>query len=686
MIGNVAFREIFDVAADAMFILDQDGLILEVNQIAYEQLGYTKAEMVGRAIADFVPPPLAAATRDRLANVRKHGYLIYESAMVRKDGSVLPVEIGNKVIEHAGGNSYYGVARDISERKRLDQALKESEARFRTLSEDAPEAIVIHDLDTGKFIDATTSAERLFACERDEILQHGPEYFFAPDQPEGTPSIASIQERGQRILAGEQMKFERLIRNGKGQDIFCEVRLVRLPSANANLIRASYLDITERKMAADKIEHLAFYDSLTDLPNRRLMLDRLDQALIASNRSAKFGVLMILDLDNFKAINDTKGHDVGDRLLIEVAHRIVSSVRPEDTVSRLGGDEYVVLVEALGPDETLAASRAEMIAEKIRIALTQPYALYRGEPAQHSTSSIGVTLFRGNELAIDILLKQADMALYQAKGAGRNTIRFFNPAMQAVIESRSRMEAALRNGLQNGEFQLHYQPKVDQEGRTNGAEALLRWMSADQGQVSPVNFIPLAENTGIIIPLGLWVMQTACAQLKAWSESPGTCDLQISINVSARQFHEANFVGQVFDSLKQSGANPKLLKLELTESVVLEDVEDVITRMQQIKALGVTFSLDDFGTGFSSLSYLKRLPLDEVKIDQSFVRDVTSDANDAAIVRAIIAMSRSLGIQVIAEGVETEEQLHFLKENGCMNFQGYLFGKPMQIEELNRLL
>lgn len=295
-----------------------------------------------------------------------------------------------------------------------------------------------------------------------------------------------------------------------------------------------------------------------------------------------------------------------------------------------------------------------------------------------------MTLFRGNKHAVDVVLKQADMALYQAKGAGRNTIRFFNPAMQAAIESRARMEAALRNGLQNGEFQLYYQPKVNQDRRANGAEALLRWMSPDQVQVSPAEFIPLAESTGLIIPLGLWVMQTTCAQLKAWSESPGTRDLQISINVSARQFHDPIFVGQVFDSLKQSGANPKLLKLELTESVVLEDVEDVITRMQEIKALGVTFSLDDFGTGFSSLSYLKRLPLDEVKIDQSFVRDIISDPNDAAIVRAIIAISRSLDIQVIAEGVETEEQLRFLKENGCANFQGYLFGRPMPIGDWDR--
>jgi len=448
----------------------------------------------------------------------------------------------------------------------------------------------------------------------------------------------------------------------------------------------TFIDITERKLAEEQIWNLAYFDSLTKLPNRRLLMDRLGQALIASNRSKEFGALMILDLDNFKALNDTQGHDVGDQLLIEVARRIVASARQEDTVSRLGGDEYVVMVESLGPDQTSAAKQAEVIAEKIRCALNLPYATSRYGQAHHSTSSIGVTLFQGQDNSIDVLLKQADVALYQAKGAGRNAIRFFNPEMQAAIDSRSAMEAAMRNGLLQGEFQLFYQPQIDQDGQLTGAEGLLRWFPANQAPISPAQFIPIAEDTSLIIPLGLWVMQTACAQLKAWAESPRTRDLQIAINVSARQFRQPDFVKQVRESLEQSGANPALLKLELTESLVLDNVEAIIERMQQIKALGVTFSLDDFGTGFSSLSYLKRLPLDQVKIDQSFVRDITSDPNDAAIVRAIIAMSQSLGIRVIAEGVETETQLDFLKSSGCMNYQGYLFGKPMPIQEWGQFL
>jgi len=448
----------------------------------------------------------------------------------------------------------------------------------------------------------------------------------------------------------------------------------------------TFVDISERKRAEAQIRNLAYYDPLTQLPNRRLLLDRLGHALVASNRTHEFGFLMIMDLDNFKVLNDTQGHDVGDRLLIEVAQRLLASAREEDTVSRLGGDEYVVMVEHLGTDMTAAIIKAEMIAEKIHRELNLPYTISPNRPPHHSTPSIGLTLFCGQALSVETLLKQADVALYQAKGAGRNTIRFFNPEMQAAIDSRSAMENAMREGMQQGEFQLFYQPQIDHEGKLVGAETLSRWFPKDREPISPAQFIPLAEETALIIPLGLWVMQTACAQLKAWENTPATCGLQIAINVSALQFHQPDFVEQLQSCLQHSGANPALLKLELTESVVLKNIEDMISRMLQIKALGVAFSLDDFGTGFSSLSYLKRLPLDQIKIDQSFVRDVTGDTNDAAIVRAIIAMSHSLGMQVIAEGVETRAQLNFLKDNGCLLYQGYLFARPMPITEWGRFL
>lgn len=425
---------------------------------------------------------------------------------------------------------------------------------------------------------------------------------------------------------------------------------------------------------------LAFYDPLTGLPNRRLLVDRLGHAVIASKRNGEYGAVMILDLDNFKVLNDSQGHDAGDRLLIAVGQRITVFLRQDDTVSRLGGDEFVIIVESLSESETYAAARAEAVAEKIRRSFAQPFVVSSVADAYHTTPSIGVTLFRGTDVSIDALLKQADVALYQAKDAGRDSIRFFNPKMQAAIDYRANLEMALRKGLEQGEFQLYYQPKVDVNGTITGAEALLRWLPKGRPQVSPAHFIPLAEESGLIVQIGNWVLDTACAQLKAWESAPFG-HLTISINVSTRQFMQDDFVDQICRSILKHNINPARLQLELTESVVADKIDLIIDRMQRIRRLGIGFSLDDFGTGYSSLTYLKKLPLDLIKIDQSFVRDLMTDPNDAAIVTAIIAMSRSLGFDVIAEGVETESQRDFLRESGCLNYQGYLFGKPMPIGE-----
>jgi diguanylate cyclase (GGDEF)-like protein/PAS domain S-box-containing protein len=443
----------------------------------------------------------------------------------------------------------------------------------------------------------------------------------------------------------------------------------------------SFRDITERKRSEERINQLAYFDPLTGLPNRRLLMDRLGQALVASERSREYGALMVLDLDNFKTLNDTQGHDVGDRLLVEVAGRLAASVRKEDSVSRLGGDEYVVMVEGLGTAEAAAARQAEMIADKIRAALYAPYEVSGNDQLHHGSASIGLTLFLGKGQAMETLMKQADVALYQAKDAGRNAIRFFSPEMQAAIDARSAMETALRQGMSRGELRLFFQPQVDSAGRLIGAEALLRWFPVGGAMVPPGDFIPMAEETGLILPIGRWVLDAACAQLKRWQDGEGTRHLHLSVNVSARQFHQPDFVDQVRGALAESGADPAGLQLELTESVVLSPLRDVVERMQQLDALGVGFSLDDFGTGYSSLSYLKRLPLKQIKVDQSFVRDIASDPNDAAIVRAILAMARTLGLQAIAEGVETEAQRDFLRESGCSAFQGYLFGRPVPIEE-----
>ncbi len=442
-----------------------------------------------------------------------------------------------------------------------------------------------------------------------------------------------------------------------------------------------YTDITARKQAEEQIRNLAYFDPLTMLPNRRFLMDRLRQSLAGSVRNRQYGALLMLDLDNFKDLNDTQGHDVGDSLLTQVGDRLKESTRKTDTIARLGGDEYVVIAELLGADEASAALHAKQIAEKVHAALIHPYILKEGTFTHYSTSSIGVTLFLGEESSVDVLLKQADVALYQAKSAGRNAIRFFNAAMQTSIDERARMATGLRNALEQGELQLYYQPQVNSDGRLIGAEALLRWIPRESAPISPGVFIPLAEETGLILPIGAWVFEQACNQLKQWESRAETRDLTLAVNVSALQFRQPDFVEQVSRQIAKYEIDPTKLKLELTESVVLAHIDDVIERMHQLKALGLAFSLDDFGTGFSSLSYLKRLPLDQIKIDQSFVRDILLDQNDAAIVRAILAITQSLGLNVIAEGVEEDAQRTFLRDHGCENFQGYLFGRPMPLEE-----
>jgi diguanylate cyclase (GGDEF)-like protein/PAS domain S-box-containing protein len=442
------------------------------------------------------------------------------------------------------------------------------------------------------------------------------------------------------------------------------------------------MDITDRKRAEQEIERLAFYDALTGLPNRRLLLDRLQRSIAAGQRTKAQGALLFIDLDNFKDLNDTLGHDMGDQLLSQVAARLVGCVRETDTVSRFGGDEFVVMLENLSTDLSQAAAQAEVVADKLLASLNQPFELDGGQ--HYSTPSIGITLFGEQRLTVDELLKRADLAMYQAKAAGRNTQRFFDPDMQAAVNARSNLEADLRQGLAREEIHVHYQPVVDHNGKLVGAEALARWRHPQRGMISPADFIPLAEQTGLILPLGQTVLHTACSQLAQWAQNPATAHLSLSVNVSARQFRQPGFAAQVLGTLKACQADPRKLKLELTESLLLGDIEDTIERMEQLKKEGVGFALDDFGTGYSSLSYLKRLPLDQVKIDQSFVRDVLSDPNDAAIVRTILALAKSLDLEVVAEGVETAGQLGFLRLHGCEGFQGYLFGRPLPLDVLER--
>ena len=446
----------------------------------------------------------------------------------------------------------------------------------------------------------------------------------------------------------------------------------------------TYHDVTALRRASAEIETLAFYDALTGLPNRRLLLDRLTQATVAAARSGQLGALLFLDLDHFKVVNDTLGHEVGDLLLQQVAQRLKACVRDADTVARLGGDEFVVMLKDLSHEQQHAAQLARHIGEKMLLSLDQPYVL--GDHLCRSSCSLGATLFGADMQSAAELLKQADIAMYQVKAQRGNALCFFDPQMQAAISDRAQLETDLRTALERGEFELYYQPQFALDGSMVGAEALLRWRHPVRGLVPPVEFIVVAEESELIVPMGTWVLRTACEQLAAWQQDARCCELQLSVNVSARQFRQGDFVQQVTDTILDTGIAPRLLKLELTESLMLDNVDDCIAKMSLLKATGIQFSVDDFGTGYSSLAYLTRLPLDQLKIDQSFVRNLGVRRTDGLIVQTIIGMARSLGLEVIAEGVETVLQKELLSQYGCALYQGYLFGKPAPVEVLQALL
>ena len=439
-------------------------------------------------------------------------------------------------------------------------------------------------------------------------------------------------------------------------------------------------DIGERKAAQQTIQQMAFYDALTGLPNRRFLMEKLQQASAACRRYRHQNALLFIDLDNFKLINDTLGHAQGDILLQQVGNRIATCMRQTDVLARLGGDEFVVLLEHLDSDATLAAVHAEIVGEKIRALLNQNYRLNSYD--YQVTASIGISLLNADvQMECEDLLQQADTAMFQAKAGGRNTIRFFDPEMSQTVLARARLEKDFRAAIALSQFILYYQPQVDLRGQLVGAEALVRWLHPERGMVSPAEFIPLAEETGLILPLGAWVLEDACKRLALWAMMPKMHDLSVAVNVSARQFRQKSFVSDVLAVLARTGARPSHLKLELTEGLLLENIEETIEKMTLLQSSGVAFSLDDFGTGYSSLSYLKRLPLNQLKIDQSFVRDILIDPNDAAISKMVITLASTLGLQVIAEGVETREQRDFLATQGCDHYQGYFFGRPLPAEE-----
>lgn len=671
-------------APDAVLITEQDGRIVYVNDNVVDLLGYERHELYEMTVFDLVPEDWRERYREgskRIVNERKRH--VMEVRLVKRDGGRIPMEL-NAVLLPNG--RLYGSCRDIRDRKAAERALHDSQRQLQMFMDTIAEGMYGVDSE-GRCIFVNKALLRILGFDSvQELLGKNLHEIIHYAHPDGS-----------HYPSGECLAYQAYIRNEpthSADEVFWRkdgtpvaVEYWSQPMLqNGRVIGAvvTFLDITERKQSERDIHRLAFYDPLTQLPNRRLLLERALQALAVSARSGRCGALMLLDLDDFKKVNDSKGHDVGDLLLCEVARRLRQAVREGDAVARLGGDEFVVVLEELSANTSEAAAQAETVAEKIRDALNEPYLLQGNR--HHISPSIGVVLYRGHQEAIESLLKFADIAMYQSKQAGRNTIRFYDPVMQAAIDNRLELEGELDIAIREQQLQLYYQVQVDARQHPLGAEVLMRWKHPQRGLVSPAEFIPLAEETGQIVAMGLWALRTACLQLKAWQQNALTRDLTLAVNVSAKQFCKADFVDQVRRVLLETGVRPSLLKLELTESTVLLDMEDAIAKMREIKLMGISFSMDDFGTGYSSLQYLKRLPLDQIKIDHSFVRDIASDPNDAAIVQTIIVMTQALGLNVIAEGVETREQLAFLELRGCQSFQGYLFGRPLPLEEFEALL
>jgi diguanylate cyclase (GGDEF)-like protein/PAS domain S-box-containing protein len=568
--------------------------------------------------------------------------------------------------------------RQLDAVRRTNEVLRQSELKFATAFASSPVTVSIATLEEGRILEVNPNFERDFGWSRAEVLGRTAVEVGLWQASGQRAEFSDLLRRQGRVVNYETMWLHK---NGSLRQISVSGVIVDIDGASC--ILAYTTDITERKEAEEQIQRLAFYDPLTSLPNRRLLMDRLGHAMAACVRHQQTGALLFIDLDNFKTLNDTHGHDKGDLLLKEVASRLMDCVREGDTVARLGGDEFVVMLEDLSgkPDE--AARQAEVVGRKVLATLNEHYDI---APLRvHSTPSVGITLFGAQHENIEEPIKRADLAMYQAKSAGRNTLRFFDPRMQAMVSARAEMERDLRLALQLGQFSLHFQPQVQRAGEVCGVEALLRWQHPQRGAVPPGEFIPVAEETGLILPLGDDILRQACEQLARWADQPDMAHLTLSVNVSPRQFQQDNFVARVLGVLDRTGAPAQQLKLELTESLLITNVDEVIAKMDAIKARGVGFSLDDFGTGYSSLSYLKRLPLDQLKIDQGFVRDILVDPNDAAIARMVVVLAESLGLEVMAEGVETPEQQQALQAQGCHAYQGYLYSHPLPVEEFEAL-
>ena len=689
------FQALFEQAAVGVVQVEAaSGTVLHVNRRYCEITGHEARDLCGHPVLMLLQTEEAEADARLLRGMARgeSRKLQIERQLRRKDGSLVWVEIHVSVAGRGQSMQWLALVQDISERRHLLQMQRDGSRHLRRVIQRLPLGLAMLQGD-GRFAYWNEEFLRLAGrgaapgmdgdgwwhnmcadAPRRERMQRRFEAArararVAQDLQDGAlDAAAGTLNPEEYLLAGSDGRSRAVFLGGMLLDEGCLLILQ---------------DQSERKTAEEEIRRLAFYDALTGLPNRRLFVDRLQQALAACRRRGRCGAVLLLDVDNFKGFNDALGLESGDALLRLIAERLLQSFGREATIARHGGDDFVALLEDLGSDSMQAASHLEGEVQRLRTLLREPL-LVGGQPC-HITLSVGIFLFKDQEQTADEVLRCAEMAMYQAKGMGRNTLQFYDPQLQAVLRSRMAMEQEMREGLARAQFALYYQPQVSHGGIV-GAEGLLRWNHPREGFIAPSVFVPLAEESGLILPLGEWVLDAACRQLAAWAVQPGMDTLVLAVNVSPRQFHQAQFVQQVLQALGRHGANPRLLKLELTESLLLADVDDTAAKMAQLKAQGVGFSLDDFGTGYSSLAYLKRLPLDQLKIDRSFVRDVLSDPNDAAIARTIVALATSLGLQVIAEGVETEAQRQFLQAQQCHAWQGYLLSPPVPVAQFEALV
>jgi diguanylate cyclase (GGDEF)-like protein/PAS domain S-box-containing protein len=683
--SEARFRQLFESAPVGISVYSSDGRCIMVNQAQAELAGATREQLLAqnfRALDNWRQSGLLSIALKALDSGRPQHYELH---MMSSFGRYMELDCEFTLPIVDGIRYLMLLAKDITPYRQAARLMKQAmdaeldkarlDHQYRLVVENMIDGFFAFD-QQGRMHEVNAAFTRMSGFERGELL--GGQVSAIEADGSGHEFMARLR----RITQHGSDRFECRLRRKDGQSWPAEIS-ASYARTEGGKIFAFVRDISERKQSEDEIRRLAFYDSLTALPNRQLLLDRLQQVLVSCRRNHRHGALLFIDLDNFKLLNDTFGHDMGDRLLVQVANRLRNCVRARDTVARLGGDEFIILLDDLDRNRERAAGQARTVAASAMDALNHPYLL--GAHEYHNTPSIGVAMFNDRDrTSVEEQLKHADLAMYQAKAAGRNTMCFFDPVTQAEVETRSSLENELRQALRDDQLILHYQPQVDRDGRRVGAEGLVRWQHPQRGLIAPAQFIGLAEESGLVHGLGLRVLEIACAQLAAWRDAPATQSLTLAANVSARQFRHRDFVAQIRALIERSGIDPSRLKLELTESLLVDNIEESTAKMLSLRSLGVRFSLDDFGTGYSSLAYLKSLPLEQVKIDRSFVRDILTDPNDAAIVRAIISMGHSLGLTVVAEGVETAEQWHYLLGEECDIGQGYYFSPPVAIEHFER--